>query len=156
MANSSKLLPTIEKHALRNKAKNELERLEKIFANQDLKQKIDKFKDDFSICEIVYKIILEDYQFKKSGKRSERMSITMSQVPYALSFAGYDYGKDLLTYLFGAEEKLGKRSVKKLRDSLNHSLNQRAIDELLSREKELYGYMNEFLDKIRQFDTEAK
>lgn len=44
------------------------------------------------------------------------MLISMRQAPYALSYAGYDYERDLLSNLFGAEERVGKRSVKKIRD----------------------------------------
>jgi len=72
-----------------------------------------------------------------------------------LNYAGYDFDKDLLTHLFGAEEKVGSRTVKKLRDSLTHSVNQKAIDELINREEELYGYMDQFLSKIRDFDAAA-
>ncbi len=79
----------------------------------------------------------------------------MTQAPYALEYAGYDFDKDLLTHLFGSEEKVGSRTVKKLRDALTHSLNQKAIDELLSREDELHGYMDQFLSKIREFDSAA-
>ena len=155
MANRVTPLNPNEKIALRNKAKTELERLEILFNNSEIKQKVDKLKDDFSKCEIVYKVILEDHQFNKYGTRPERMKVTMSQVPFALSYAGYDFEKDLLTHLFGSEEKIGIRSVKKLRDSLNHSLNQQAINELIEREDELYGYINAFLNKIRTFDAAA-
>lgn len=64
--------------------------------------------------------------------------------------------KDLLTNLFGCEEKIGMRSAKKLRDALTHSMSQNDIDELNNRSDELYGYMNEFLDKIRNFDTDSQ
>ena len=77
----------------------------------------------------------------------------MREAPYALKYAGYDFDKEILASLFGAEEHVGKRSVKKLRDSLTHSVNKGAIDELKSRENELYGYMDSFLDKIREFDN---
>jgi hypothetical protein len=77
----------------------------------------------------------------------------MTQVPYALEFAGYDFEKDLLTKLFCAEEKIGNRSVKKLRDSLTHSMNDKAVNELSDRYEELNGYMDSFLGKIRTFDA---
>lgn len=32
------------------------------------KKKINRFKEKFGICEIVYKVILEDHQFNKTGK----------------------------------------------------------------------------------------
>ncbi len=155
MSKSPAKLTDTEKQSPRNKAKAEPERLDSAFSNETTKQKIDDFKDTFSKCEIVYKVILEEHQFKKTGEHLERLQITMRQVPHALAFAGYDFDNLLLTKLFGSKEKIGKRSVKKLRDSLTHSLNQKAIDELIQREQELYAYMNDFLMKIRQFDQAA-
>ena len=153
MANSVKPLNSDEQRNLRNKAKAELERLEAVFSDESVREKIDRFKDRFSVCEVVYKVILEDHQFNKTGEHPSRMQISMRQAPYALSYAGYDYERDLLANLFGAEERVGKRSVKKIRDLLNHKLNQAAVDELINRETELFGYMNSFLDKIRHYDS---
>lgn len=154
MANKIKQLNVDEQRNLRNKAKAELERLEAVFSDETVRKKVDKFKDLFSVCEIVYKVVLEDHQFNKTGEHPTRMQISMRQAPYALSYAGYDYERNLLANLFGAEERVGKRSVKKIRDLLNHSLNQSAVDELMDREEELYGYMNSFLDKIRYYDLD--
>ena len=153
MAKATMALTDEEKVELRNKAKEELNRLDAILMDRDTKKKVDDFKDRFTECEIVYKVILDAHQFKKTGKHPERMLVTMTQVPYALDFAGYDFDKELLTNLFSGRDKVGQRSVKKLRDSLTHSLNQKAIDELKQREEELYGYMNDFLTKIREFDA---
>lgn len=153
MSNIVTPLSDTEKLALRNKAKAELNRLEKVFADEQTKKKIDDFKDRFAVCEIVYKVILEDHQVNKFGKHKDRLQVGMREAPYALEYAGYDFNKELLTSLFGAEGRIGKRSVKKLRDSLTHSINKSAVEELKSREKELYGYMDCFLDKIRKFDS---
>ena len=148
-----KPLDEAQKLALRSKAKAELERLQAVVSEDETKRMIDDFKEKFSICEIVYKVILEDHQFNKTGKHPERMEVKMTQVPHALIYSGYDFDNVLLTKLFGAEEKIGCRSVKKLRDSLTHSMNQKAIDELTSRNDELHQYMDEFLLKIISFDA---
>ena len=153
MSNSIKPLSSDAQLSLRNRAKAELERLEAVFSDETVREKIDKFKDRFSICEIVYKVILEDHQFNKTGEHPQRMQISMKQAPYALSYAGYDYERDLLSHLFGAEERVGRRSVKKIRDLLSHSLNQSAVNELINREQELNGYMDRFLDKVRYYDS---
>lgn len=154
MAKTITKLSASEQLALRNRAKAELERLEETLADEETKKMIDDFKERFSICEIVYKVILEDHQFNKYGVHKDRLQISMKEAPYALTYAGYDFDKDLLTNLFGAEKHVGKRSVKKLRDSLTHSINKRAVDELKTRKTELYGYMDGFLNKIREFDNE--
>lgn len=42
---------------------------------------IDDFKEKFSIYEIVYKVILEEHQFNKTGKHLDYLKVTMTQVP---------------------------------------------------------------------------
>ena len=152
MSKRVKPLSIEEQKALRNKAKLELLRLDALLNDEENIERISRFKEKFSICEIVYKVVLSEHQLKKNGKRPERMRVDMNQAPYALSFAGYDFDRGLLSKLFGGEERVGKRSVKKLRDALTHSLKPSAIEELNNREKELYGYMDTFLEKIKTFD----
>ena len=60
MANVITPLSAEDQLALRNKAKAELDRLEGTLSNEKIKKKIDDFKDKFSVCEIVYKVVLED------------------------------------------------------------------------------------------------
>ncbi len=153
MAKSVKSLTLDEKRLLRNKAKNELVRLKYIIGDAETKKIVNDFKEKFSICEIVYKIILDNHQFNKTGKHPNRMIITMQQVPHALKYAGYDFEKDLLTNLFGASHKIGQRSVKSLRDSLTHSLKQRDIEEIKERYDELHSYMDDFIEKIFTYDS---
>ena len=78
----------------------------------------------------------------------------MRQVPYALEFAGYSFDKDLLNALFGAKSNKGT-TVKKLRDAVTHGFNKDAINEIQERQKELFNYMNCFLECIRTFDEAA-
>ena len=144
---------TAEQQArLREKARQELARLEALDADPEAKQMVEDFKTRFSTCEIVYKVILADYSQKKDGKKPERMQVNMTQAPVALSYAGYTFDKALLTRLFGAEDHTGKRSVKKLRDVLTHSMNSRAVEELARRRADLYRDMDAFLAAIRACD----
>lgn len=142
-----------EQLSFRNKAKKELERLQSIYDDTEIKQEIDAFKNRFLICEVVYKVILEEHQYRKTGKRSDRLKVDMTQAPHALAFVGYDFDRGLLTLLFGAENHVGRRSVKKLRDALTHKVSESAVDELLTRKEELYICMNSFLEKIERFDA---
>lgn len=144
-----------EQLLLRKKARSELLRLEQIISDSDIIRLVDCFKDKFSVCEIVYKVILEDHQFNKTGVHKERLTVSMNEAPHALRYAGYDFDRELLTKLFGAEERIGKRSVKKLRDSLTHSMNEKAIKELDERYEEMNGYMDQFLSVIKDFDSAA-
>lgn len=138
---------------LRNKVKKELERIEEIYKNENNKILIEKFKNTFLLCERAYKVILKEHQ-KSKKKDTSRLKISMTQVPYVLDFAGYDFKKDFLEKLFGSEKCVGKKSVKAIRDSLTHKLDKGTIKELCNRKEELFGYMNEFLEKIRTFDQE--
>lgn len=153
MPNKVKPLNPSAQLALRNRARAELMRLEGIFSNEKEKQMIDNFKDKFSICEIVYKVILEDHQYNKHGIHKDRLRVSMVEAPYALKYAGYDFDKDLLSNLFGSKKDKGSRSVKVLRDLLTHKINRQAVDELRKRESELHGYMDSFLNTIREFDA---
>ncbi|HZJ68820.1 MAG TPA: hypothetical protein VFD28_02290 [Candidatus Eisenbacteria bacterium] len=148
-----KQLDEAQKLALRNRAKDELVRLQKLVSEKETKRMIDNFKEKFAICEIVYKVVLEDHQYNKTGKHLDYLKVDMTQAPHALKYAGYDFDKVLLNKLFGAENKVGIRSVKKLRDSLTHSMNAKAVEELTNRESELHGYMDSFLTKINTFDA---
>lgn len=134
---------------LKSKAQKELLRLEAVFENADVRQKIDNIKDKFSICEIVYKKLLKPYLENKNKKISEHLQITMNQVPSVFSYAGYSLEYDLLNNIFGSKKKSGEHSVKKLRDELNHSLKENAIIELMNRHDELNTYMDSFLDTIK-------
>ena len=118
MANKTKPLTLVEQHALRQKAKNELERLESVYTNDATREKIHSFKEKFGICEIVYKVILEDHQLNKKGKKPTHMKVDMTQVPYVLTYAGYDFDQTLLTQLFGSEDKIWSLKGESLNPSL--------------------------------------
>lgn len=155
MSGKIKPLSEQEKLELRNRAKTELLRLDTVFSDARTKQMIDDFKDKFGVCEIVYKVILEDHQFNKTGKHETYLKVDMTQVPHALTYAGYTFERNLLSNLFGGCDKKNSRTVKKLRDALTHSMNSEAVEELRNRNDELHGYMDEFLDTIRTFDSAA-
>jgi len=140
-----------EKVELRNNAKRELERLERILSNKDDLEMLDRFKNTFNICETVYKVILAEHQKRKGNLTNEHLKLTMTQVPYALEFAGYNFDKRLLNELFGSKSHNGT-TVKKLRDKITHGLNEKAIIEISNRKEELFGYMDAFLLEIRMFD----
>lgn len=141
----------LEKRYLRYSAKTELERLEVCLADQSTVQLLDAFKNKFNVCETVYKVILEAHQKHKGKQVTSRLNVSMTQVPHALSFAGYDFDKSLLNELFGASSSKGK-TVKKLRDETKHGINEKAVAEIVARKDELFGYMDEFLVEIRSFD----
>jgi hypothetical protein len=146
---------TIDKQKeLRNNAKMELERLEKIQKNKETVQLLDAFKNKYNICETVYKVVLSAHQEYKGKSNTDFLKVVMTQVPYALTFAGYSFEQQLLNDLFGSKSKNGT-TVKKLRDAVTHGMNNKAISEIITRKEELFGYMDEFLSEIKSFDDIA-
>ena len=143
-----------EQKILRNNAKAELERMEACLVDQNTVQLLDAFKNKFNICETVYKVIFAEHQKRKRKDINGYLKVDMTQVPHALNFAGYSFEKTDLNELFGASSKNGT-TVKKLRDSVTHGLDQKAVDEIIKRKEELFGYMDSFLSVIRTFDDAA-
>lgn len=145
-----------EKIELRNKAKFEIERIEKIFNDKETLQLLDSFKNKFNICESAYKIVLLEHQKAKGNNTNlNRLRLTMTQVPYALNFAGYTFNLELLNELFGSESKInGCKTVKILRNSLTHGISDKCVDEIKKRKEELFDYMDSFLHIIKTFDDE--
>lgn len=143
-----------EKQILRNNAKTELERLEACLSDQGTVQLLDMFKNKFNICESVYKVILAEHQKRKGKPASAYLKVYMTQVPYALDFAGYTFERTLLNELFGSSSPKGK-TVKKLRDEITHGINEKAVKEIVTRKDELFSYMDEFLAGIRSFESNA-
>lgn len=89
IAAASKVLSAAEQQKIKQKAETELIRLETMLKNDVIRKKIDLFKDKFALCEIVYKLVLKEHLSYKKAKTKEHLKITMSQVPFAFSFAGY-------------------------------------------------------------------
>ena len=56
-------------------------------------------------------------------KNLDQLKVNMKQTTYVLKCAGYEIDAELLNRLFVAEEKVGSRCVKKVRDSITHSVN---------------------------------
>ena len=148
-----KKLSNDEQLALRECAKAELLRLEQILNSQKTTELLNEFKNRFNMCETVYKVVLAEHQ-KQKRKDTTYLKVDMTQVPHALSFAGYTFKKAELNELFGASSKKGT-TVKKLRDAVTHGINPKAANEIIARKEELFGYMDSFLAVIRTFDSAA-
>ena len=103
---SVKISPESQKN-LRNNAKEELTRLEAIQANIETIKLLDKFKNKFNICESVYKVVLKEHQISKGKTDTNYLKLIMTQVPFALAFAGYNFDKELLNELFGSSSQKG-------------------------------------------------
>lgn len=137
-----------EQMELRNKAKQELERLERITNDGQIVELLDEFKNKFNICETTYKVVLREHQKNKTGKVPSHLKLIMTQVPFAMAFAGYSVDRDLLNRLFGSKCARGT-TVKKLRDAITHGIDSKAVDEIIRRQNDLFADMDAFLRIIR-------
>ena len=146
-------LPKSGQLALRNKARTELERLESLENDKETIEKVEAFKRKFSRCEIVYKILLKKQQEDTKKNLKGDLKIIITQVEPALSYAGLPFDENLMKKLFSSNRTSGSRTVKSLRDALTHEMPKNAVDELIKREAEVNGYMDAFLDLIRNFDS---
>lgn len=144
-----------EKRQLRDDAKNEIERLEQYLQKTEDVIIVDAFKNRFNMCESAYKIVLAKHQTYKGKQPKDFLKVDMRQVPQALAFAGYTFDKQLLSYLFGAAPSTKGRTAKKLRDATTHSIDKSAVAEIVSRKDELFGYMDTFVETIKNFDVVA-
>ena len=143
-----------EQKKLRDNAKEELERLEKIIDDEKTVQLLDSFKNKYNLCESVYKVVLKEHQKVLHNSSNSYLKVAMTQVPYALNFAGYSFDRNFLTELFGSSSTKG-RTVKKLRDAITHGIDKSATEEIKQRKEELFGYMDDFLNTIKTFDNAA-
>ena len=145
-------IKTEEQLEIRNKAKQKYLEAKEIFDHNDIKEKLDMIKNQFELCEILYKEVFKIQQYKEKNKIVDRCKIDMRQVPSAMNYAGYVIDHDLLTKIFGGEDHVGKRSVKKVRDGLTHDLKKSYVKEAIDRYDELIGYMDEFIKLTVYFD----
>lgn len=145
-----------EKIEIRNKAKLEIRKFESVLNDNETVQLLDSFKNKFNMCESVYKVILKEHQKSKGNDVDLKyLKLNMTQVPYALKFAGYTFDEASLNELFGNKsKKTGCKTVKCLRDLTTHGIHQKSIDEIKKRKKELFAYMDDFLEAIKNFDEE--
>lgn len=141
-----------DKQKLRNAAKSEVERLERILQNAENIKVVDEFKNRFNVCESAYKVILAEHQKRKGKAQTKHLKIDMRQVSAALTFAGYTFDDQLLPNLFASKSTANGRTAKQLRDSTTHSFNESAVEEIILRRDELFGYMEEFVEIIKNFD----
>lgn len=145
-------IPDKDKQKLRNAAKSEVERLERIMQNAEDIKVVDEFKNRFNVCESAYKVILAEHQKRKGRAQTNHLKLDMRQVSAALTFAGYTFDYQLLSNLFGSKPSANGRTAKRLRDGTTHSFDESVVEEIILRRDELFGYMDEFIEIIKNFD----
>lgn len=142
-------IPFEDEKSLKKKLKNELNRFNKILLDCNTRELIEEFKSKFQICEILYKLILEKYNIdRKKNVKMKELKLKANEAKRALKYVNFTLKDDIVNQLFGSESRVGKRSIKNIRDSLTHSLTNSVIEELKNRKDELFNVMDYFLNMI--------
>ena len=89
------------------------------------------FMSDFSLTEAAYKSLLADW-LRARGKptRIEDLKFRSDQIPRVLSYYSIEISNEDRTLIFDGRNKTGERNARGLRNSLVHSPNTKAIEEL--------------------------
>lgn len=130
----------------RKNATDKLKKVRYLMDDVEIMQKRRAFINKFVQCEIACKHIVESYKrHKKDLKPGEYVSLDMRHIPAAMTTYGYDIPKHVLSDIFSASKKRGKKSAKKLRDGIMHSMNEEDLKEIINREAFLHKRMDAFL-----------
>lgn len=131
---------------------------EAALASPDDREVYLQFMARYSLCELGYKSILADH-IKDSGKKpSANLTIEYKQVPAVLKRVGLEIDEKTVEEVFSATRKIGERHARGLRNSLSHSPNSAAINELRQKQNEINTAMDTFLSALRNgaMDNSAK
>ena len=106
------------------------------------------FIDKFTVCDVTCKAYIENYKkLKKTNEDSSEIKLVldMRTIPRALEVFDVHIERHILSNVFGAEKKKGRRSCKRIRNAIVHAMKQSELEELHERYYELMNYMDTFL-----------
>ncbi len=139
--------PEERKRALA-KARKKLKSTEVALADDEAKELYVAFMARYAQMEVAYKSLLADYLEAHGEKTTaEGLKVRWRQVQSVLSYFSIDLGDDGKR-IFHGRQKTGERYAKGLRDSLAHSPNKAAIDELRDKKSSLEASMNTFEEAL--------
>ena len=122
-----------------------------LYFNDENNLKKNAFLDKFYMCEFIIKELMYHYfHCKNSFTPRKDIKLNMIVIKNSLSFFGYSFDDILLNIIFGASDKRGNKSCKKLRDSLVHNYSSNDCYEVCNRYDDLISYMDEFINSVRE------
>lgn len=107
-----------------------------------------QFMARYSLCELGYKSILADHIKDSGNKPSANLTIKYKQVPTVLKRVGLEIDEKTIEEVFSATRKIGERHARGLRNSLSHSPNSTAINELRQKQNQINAAMDTFLSAL--------
>lgn len=128
---------------------SELNQYNYILNNLEIKSKVSLFLLKYVSIEAFYKKLLisekEDGGKKLSAKDKRNLRVNVSDVKRVLSFFDISCDEELVERIFGSNDKnYMECSIKKLRDRMVHSVNDKVLGVILER----YDKMNSDMDKF--------
>lgn len=108
-----------------------------------------QFLEQYTICEVGLKSLLADRK-RSLGKAvaENNLKIDFRQIEPALADAGISLDESILETVFDGSNKIGKRHGRGLRNSLVHSPNKKALDELQLKLTDINTAMDAFISAI--------
>ena len=111
----------------------------------------------YVLCEIGYKSLLSDYKKANGDSASdENLRIEWSELKRVLKRVGIDPNSETVKTVFDGTRTKGKRNARGLRNSLAHSPNKGALDELGAKKEELFKAMDDFVELLSGSPSEEK
>ncbi len=139
--------PEARKRALA-KARKKLKSTKVALADGEAKELYVDFMARYAQIEVAYKSLLADY-LEARGKKTpvEELKVEWEQVQSVLSYFSIDLGDDA-KQIFNGRQKTGARYARGLRNSLAHSPNETAINELRDKKSSFEASMNTFEEAL--------
>ena len=100
-------------------------------------------------CELACKLIILEYKAaKKKPVSYDEVKMQIQVIVAACHHVGLNISNDVLNRLFSSSDKRGKRSAKKIRNAIVHSLSINDIKEVITRFIALDSDMDVFLSSL--------
>ena len=129
-----------------------IDEVDNYLSQDDNRIRMYSFLEKFFQCEVYVRPILKQY-YKDIGEEKEDKDIVLDarEIKDALPENGiYINDKQLITRIFGTEQRSGISSCRWLRNKITHELMRRAVKEACNRSEELIADMDSFINQIKE------
>ena len=133
------------------KVARKLRKIETTLENKAYATAKNDFVELFFICEVVIKSLINSYNQAKGKKVAERdIRLDMNVIRATMRYFGYSIDDAILVAVFGSETTRNRKTCKKLRDGIAHTMSSEDIIEVFNRRNYLHFCMTQFLNHIRE------
>ena len=127
------------------KATRRLNEVKEAMASDESREAYLEFMARFAQIETAYKSLLSDYlRAERKPVDSKDLTIDWKEVPRVLAYFSIELSDSDKTLIFNGRQKIGERNARGLRNSLAHTPNKKAINELQVKFNQLMASMQAF------------